>query len=183
MPPNLQKRPRLDGQQTIAFGPSGLQLEKPPTEIGEIGESSSSSAPTPVNSHRGSVESWRSFAQPKYTKKHPWLVLKPDYFKILFLQYNFVKNLKGGKVKSQFCEGFLDLLEGFQSLKKRPSDYTGCRYKEQWVVSGCALIRNDSTVVIELLWLSAYKEIYTSMLVNMAILYCIIPVSEDLYWP
>ena len=38
-------------------------------------------------------------------------------------------------------------------------------------MSGCALIRNASAVVIELLWLSAYKEIYTSMLVNMAILY------------
>ena len=74
MPPK-QKRPRLDSQQTIAFGPSGLQLEKPSTEIGE---SSSLSAPTPVNSHRGSVESWRSFAQPKYAKKHSWLVLKPD---------------------------------------------------------------------------------------------------------
>ena len=74
MPPE-QKKPRLDGQQTIAFMPSGLLMQKPSTEIDE---SSSSSAPTPVNSHRGSVESWHSIAQPKYAKKHLWMVLKPD---------------------------------------------------------------------------------------------------------
>ena len=74
MPPN-QKKQKLNGQQTIGFGASGLQLEKPPTNGGE---SLSSSTSTFVSSHHGGVESWPSFSQPKYTKNHPWLMLKPD---------------------------------------------------------------------------------------------------------
>ena len=79
-----QKRRRLDGQQMIAFGPSGLQLEKPSTETGESlrssppTDTSECSRSNPPNSHCGSIESWQSFAQPKYAKKYPRLVLKPD---------------------------------------------------------------------------------------------------------
>lgn len=72
-------------RQTIAFGPSGLQLDKPSTETGEslwlslpADTSKSSRSSLPNSSNHGSVESWQLFAQPKYAKKHPWLVLKPD---------------------------------------------------------------------------------------------------------
>ena len=41
MPPK-QKKQKLDGQQTIGYGPSGLQLEKPPTDAGESSSSSAS---------------------------------------------------------------------------------------------------------------------------------------------
>ena len=65
----------------LRFGSSGLQLDAlPPVSSGESSSSPTttvSSAPL-TSSHRGSLESWRSFAQPKYQQKHPWLVLKPE---------------------------------------------------------------------------------------------------------
>ena len=78
MPPK-EKRRKISGQQTLRFRSCGLQVDAP-VSSGESSSSSTtmiSSAPL-TSSHRGSLESWRSFTQPKYQQKHPWLVLKPE---------------------------------------------------------------------------------------------------------
>ena len=66
----MKKAKLQDGQLVISFGLSGLQLEQPtddpePTEPG-------------TSTHRGSVESWKTFSQVKYIQNHPWLLIKAD---------------------------------------------------------------------------------------------------------
>ena len=93
MPPKEKKR-KIEGQQTLQFRPSGLHLGVP-TDSGELpSTSAAASAPsTPSTVRRGSLDSWRSFAQAKYLEKHPWLVLKPDG---IYCQYCSTHQLRAG---------------------------------------------------------------------------------------
>ena len=78
MPPK-EKRRKISGQQTLRFGSSGLQLDTPVSSGESLSSPTTTVSSVPsTSSHRGSLESWRSFAQPKYQQKHPWLVLKPE---------------------------------------------------------------------------------------------------------
>ena len=93
MPPKEKKR-KIEGQQALQFRPSGLHLGVP-TDSGELpSTSAAASAPsTPSTVRRGSLDSWRSFAQAKYLEKHPWLVLKPDG---IYCQYCSTHQLRAG---------------------------------------------------------------------------------------
>ena len=58
-------------------------------------------------------------------------------------------------MKSQFCEGCLDQLEGFQSLKNKPSDYTDVNLYPKlkvlsmgWELQSCYGLWSLSSIIV-----------------------------------
>ena len=88
MPPKAKKRKIQAGQLTLSFGHptdqgAALQLSRPsPSSAHPEVEppcnsdtEHASATPNVPQERRGDVASWRSFAESKWSSKHPWLVV------------------------------------------------------------------------------------------------------------
>ena len=91
MPPKAKKRRIQAGQLTLSFGHpteqgAALLVSRPlpsfthPEEEPACDFDTEQASGTPKGSQerRGDVASWRSFAERKWSSKHPWLVIQTD---------------------------------------------------------------------------------------------------------
>ena len=91
MPPKAKRRKIQAGQLTLSFGHltdqgAALQLSRPspssahPEEepLCDSNTEQASATPNVPQVRRGDVASWQSFAESKWSSKHPWLVIQPD---------------------------------------------------------------------------------------------------------
>lgn len=158
-----QKKIKLDkGQQRLGFGSSssGLKVRRPPTDCND--PSCSSGGESTAKHHAGSLESWRSFAQPRYTKKHPWLVLKLDgiycqYCSLyrphvqsgaaVFVSSTFTGNRSDKLLQHELCASHLESETSYKESRLRTA--TGTTIAE--VVRDSAVITADEEAFIDAL--------------------------------